>query len=264
MIFNPITKLRDYYILRNNPIPQKLWINTIAKLPILKTLNIKDCQKLKKLTTLFLYKKTITAVKDFELDDEKCLIIAVQACLPILNLDISYYDGWIEVVIYPDTFVVYRNITDNFGLVHDTSSALSGEAWSKGPVILAWTDVERDSFIIQQGHNVVIHEFSHKLDMLNGRANGMPPLHPNMHRQEWTESLSLAYDKLVNQIENTRHTAINEYAATNPAEFFAVTSEYFFTAPDILKECCPKVYKQLVLFYKQDHSSFAIKKKVSA
>jgi len=252
MIFNPITKLRNTYILRKNPIPQALWESTIAKLPLLKSLDTKDLQKLKKLTTLFLYKKTFTGVKGFELNEEKCLIIAVQACLLILHMDLSYYDGWIEVVVYPDTFVVYRNITDNFGLVHDTSSALSGEAWSKGPVILAWTDVERESFAPQQGHNVVIHELSHKLDMLNGRANGMPPLHPNMHRQEWTDSLSQAYDKLVNQVDTYQHTTINEYAATNPAEFFAVTSEYFFTTPKTLKKCCPEVYKQLVLFYKQD------------
>jgi len=252
MIFNPITKLRNTYILRKNPVPQGLWISTIAKLPLLKSLSVKDIQKLKKLTTLFLYEKTFTGVKGFEFDEEKRLIIAVQACLLILHMDMSYYDGWIEVVVYPDTFVVYRNVTDNFGLVHDTSSALSGEAWSKGPIILAWTDVERESFTSQQGHNVVIHEFSHKLDMLNGRANGMPPLHPNMHRKEWTDSLSQAYKKLVNKIENYQHTTINEYAATNPAEFFAVTSEYFFTAPKTLKKCCPDVYKQLVLFYKQD------------
>ena len=255
MIFAPLTKLHNYYILRNKSISQALWISTTEKLPLLKKLNDKDLEKLKRLTTLFLHKKTFTGVKGFELDEEKCLIIALQACLLILQMDMSYYDGWVEVVVYPDTFVVYRNITDNFGLVHDTSSALSGEAWSKGPVILAWTDVERESFAIQQGHNVVIHEFSHKLDMLNGRANGMPPLHPKMHRKEWTDSLSQAYNKLVTQIENTQRTAINEYAATNPAEFFSVTSEYFFTAPDALKECCPKVYKQLVLFYKQDHSN---------
>ena len=252
MIFNPLKKLRNSYILRKNPIHQALWESTIAKLPLLKALNNKDLKKLKRLTTLFLYEKTITGVKGFELNDEKCLIIAVQACLLILHMDISYYDGWVEVVIYPDTFVVYRNITDNFGLVHGTSSALSGEAWSKGPVVLAWTDVERESFALQQGHNVVIHEFSHKLDMLNGRANGMPPLHPNMYRLEWTDSLSHAYNKLLNKVENYQHTTINEYAATNPAEFFAVTSEYFFTAPEVLKKCCPKVYKQLVLFYKQD------------
>lgn len=252
MIFKTISKIRNHYILHSNPIEQNLWQSTVAKLPLLRSLNTQDLAKLKKLTTLFLHEKTFTGVKGFELDSEKCLIIAAQACVPILNLDMSYYDGWVEVVVYPDTFVVYRNITDNFGLVHDTSSALSGEAWSRGPVILAWTDVERDSFNLRYGHNVAIHEFSHKLDMLNGRANGMPPLHPNMHRQEWTDSLSKSYDFLVRQIENYQHTTINEYAATNPAEFFAVTSEYFFTAPEVLMECCPDVYKQLVLFYKQD------------
>ncbi len=252
MVFKTISKIRNHYILLNNPIEQNLWQSTVAKLPLLKSLNTKDLAKLKKLTTLFLYEKTFTGVKGFKLNAEKRLIIAAQACLPILHLDMSYYDGWVEVVVYPDTFVVYRNITDNFGLVHDTSSALSGEAWSRGPVILAWTDIERDSFNPRHGHNVTIHEFSHKLDMLNGRANGMPPLHPNMHRHVWTEALSKAYDILVRQIENYQHTNINEYAATNPAEFFAVISEYFFTAPNVLMESCPDVYKQLILFYKQD------------
>ena len=256
MLFKAISRIRNRYILRKYPIEQSLWRNTVAKLPLIKSLNSNDLNQLKNLTTLFLHNKTFTGVKGFEVDAEKRLVIAVQACLLILNLDMSYYDGWVEVVVYPDTFVVYRNVTDNFGLVHDTSSALSGEAWSRGPVILAWSDVERDSFRPtnhqRKGHNVVIHEFTHKLDMLDGRANGIPPLHPKMHRQEWTASLSLAYEILVSQVENYQHTSIDEYAATNPAEFFAVTSEYFFTAPEVLNECCPAVYKQFVLFYKQD------------
>ncbi|MCL4108013.1 UNVERIFIED_CONTAM: hypothetical protein GTU68_017041 [Idotea baltica] len=199
-----------------------------------------------------MYEKTFTGVKGFELDEEKKMIIAIQACLPILNLDISYYEGWIEIVVYPDTFVIYRNTTDHFGLVHDDKITAAGEAWSRGPVILAWTDVERDTFAPRAGHNVTIHEFSHKLDMLNGRANGMPPLHPNMRRSVWTKSLSQAYDVLVNKIHNHEQTSINEYAATNPAEFFAVISETFFTAPEILKQNSPDVYEQLVLFYKQE------------
>ena len=88
--------------------------------------------------------------------------------------------------------------------------------------------------------------------MLHGRANGMPPLHPNMRRSEWTQSLSKAYDMLVNEIRNHEKTAINEYAATNPAEYFAVISETFFTAPKLIKQHNPEVYKQLVLFYKQE------------
>ena len=251
-MFNLITKIKTHFILRNNPISPIIWGKLANSLPLCRNLGHKDLYKLKKLTTLFLHEKTFTGVKGFELDEEKKMIIAIQACLPILNLDISYYEGWIEVVVYPDTFVIYRNNTDNFGLVNDEIVAATGEAWSHGPLILAWTDVERDSFRPRAGHNVTIHEFSHKLDMLNGRANGMPPLHPNMRRSTWTKSLSRAYDVLVNKIENHEPTAINEYAATNPAEFFAVISETFFTAPIILKQSCPEVYEQLVLFYKQE------------
>jgi len=251
-MFTFISKIKTQYILRKHPISSVLWGKLANSLPLCRQLNPKELHKLRQLTTLFLYEKTFTGVKGFELDDEKKMIIAIQACLPILNLDMSYYDGWIEIVVYPDTFVIYRKNTDNFGLVTDESIAAAGEAWSHGPLILAWTDVERDSFRPRKGHNVIIHEFSHKLDMLNGRANGMPPLHPSMRRSHWTKSLSRAYDILVKKIDNREQTSINEYAATNPAEFFAVISETFFTAPNILKHDCPEVYEQLVMFYKQE------------
>ena len=252
MILNPLTKLRNFYILNKHPIKNSLWKSVISKLTVIKSLQTKELRQLKKLTTLLLYNKNFVGVQGLELSEEHKLIIATQACLPILKLDISYYDGWHDVVVYPDTFIVYRDTTDSNGLVHSNRSTLSGEAWSRGPVILSWSDVQLDSFELREGHNVVIHEFSHKLDMLNGRANGMPPLHPTMHRQEWTDSLSKAYDRLKNKYERHQHAHINEYATTNPAEYFAVTSEYFFTAPAILKKHSPEVYSQLMLFYKQD------------
>ncbi|MGK0271655.1 MAG: Mlc titration factor MtfA (ptsG expression regulator) [Cocleimonas sp.] len=250
-MFKLITKIKTYFILRKNPISPIIWGKLANSLPLCRNLDHKELYKLKKLTTLFLYEKTFTGVKGFEISEEQKMIIAIQACLPILYLDMSYYDGWVEIVVYPDTFIIYRNTTDNYGLVREDTITATGEAWSRGPVILAWTDVERDSFSPRAGHNVTIHEFSHKLDMLNGRANGMPPLHPNMRRSVWTQSLSQAYDILVSKIRNHEQTAINEYAATNPAEFFAVISETFFTAPAIVKQHSPDVYDQLVLFYKQ-------------
>lgn len=253
-MFAFFSHLKNQFILRQHPIPHDLWDDVLKRLPICSHLSAEQQQKLKRLSTLFLYKKTFTGVKGFELDDEKRLIITIQACLPILNLDVSYYDGWIEVVVYPDTFVIYRNTTDNIGLVSDSTVAASGEAWSHGPVILSWTDVHKDSFSPKAGHNVIIHEFCHKLDMLNGRANGMPPLHPSMRRHEWTDSLSAAYHVMLSKISSNQPTAINEYGATNPAEFFAVLSETFFTAPYILKQKCPDVYEQLALFYKQHPS----------
>ena len=154
-------------------------------------------------------------------------------------------------MIYPGAFRVNRDMQDEYGLVHQDENVLSGEAWVQGPVILSWEDVERDSFSLQPGQHVVLHEFAHKLDMLNGRANGMPPLHPNMAISEWTESLSEAYALLVSRVEN-RQNRLNSYAATNPAEFFAVMCEYFFTAPGLLKQRYPEVYEQLKAYFVQD------------
>jgi len=251
-MFNFIKKLQQRYILSQHEIPDELWQTTTSKLALVSSLNPSEQQRLKEITTLFLYSKNFNPVNGFQLTEARKLIIAVQACILIRNLDLSYYDGWVDIVIYPDTFVVKREVTDQNGLVHKTSRPLSGESWSRGPVILSWHDIQLDSFTSRPGHNIIVHEFSHKLDMLNGRANGMPPLHPDMNRQDWTDSLSEAYDHLVQQLESFDHGYINEYAATNPAEFFAVISEYFFTAPKLLKKHCSDVYHQLILFYKQN------------
>lgn len=250
-MFSWISNLYTDFILRWNPLPNRLWKRTTAPLVVLNYLSKKEKKALKKLVILFLYEKTITGVKGLKVTPEMEIIIAAQACLPILNLGLDYYDGWVEVVVYPDAFKVSRNHIDDAGLVSEQDSHLSGEAWQRGPVILSWQDVLADSYQSSAGHNIIIHEFSHKLDMLNGRANGMPPLHPSMHREQWTNSLSQAYEHLIHQVDNNFPSYINQYAATNPAEFFAVISEYFFTAPTILSNYCPEVYQQLTLFYKQ-------------
>ncbi len=237
------------FIIKRHPIEDPLWNDAIQKLPVLQGLSIEELRRLRKWATLFIHAKTFTGVQGFDVTDEVRLIIAVQACLPILNLDLEYYDGWVEIVIYPANFIVRRDVSDHNGLVHNEERVLSGESWSHGPVILSWDEAYTDSFDATPGHNVIIHEFSHKLDMLNGRANGMPPLHPTMHREQWTESLSNGYAALNHNLDDPY---INRYASTNPAEYFAVISEYFFTAPEVLKEHQPDVYDQLVLFYKQN------------
>ena len=111
--------------------------------------------------------------------------------------------------------------------------------------------MEQNAFRLLSGHNVVIHEIAHKLDGLNGAMNGMPPLHRLMIRKNWTQSFSTAYQDLNRQLATGHHPYINPYAATNPAEFFAVVSEYFFTAPQILFHHYPDVYRQLLQFYRQ-------------
>ncbi|MDD5410124.1 MAG: zinc-dependent peptidase, partial [Methylobacter sp.] len=167
-------------------------------------------------------------------------------------LGIGCLSGWTEVIVYPGAFRVDRDDRDAAGVVHHQEQALIGESWSRGPLILSWDDVERDMQGKQSGRNVVIHEIAHKLDVLNGSANGYPPLHYGMDVTQWAASLSAAYQSLVRRVEHHHRACIDPYAATNPAEFFAVISEYFFCAPEVLHAHFAEVYQQLQLYYRQD------------
>lgn len=242
---------RIRYTLSHHPIPHEAWESLMREADIFSGLNAVERAHLRELTTLFLHRKSLSGVQGLTVSTEMALAVAAQACLLILKLGLNYYDGWVEVVIYPGAFRVARDSADATGLVWHQEQALSGESWSRGPVILSWDDVANDIDSPRTGHNVVVHEFAHKLDMLNGSANGLPPLHPDMARQQWTEAFSAAFDHLQQQLAHHHRPGINAYGATAPAEFFAVASEYFFTAPQTLQHQNMAVYDQLELFYRQ-------------
>jgi len=235
--------------MRSHPIPHSVWHTVTRQIVVLQGLDEVQVLHLRELTTWFLHSKSIIGVQNLEVTLPMRVVVAAQACLMILNLDIDYFDNWVEVVLYPGKFRVKHERIDEIGLIHNDASELSGEAWLRGPVILSWDDVKRDSFHAQGDHNVILHEFAHKLDGCNGATNGMPPLRRGMNRESWAEELSRAYDVLCRQVAAGETVFINPYAATNPAEFFAVISEYFFIDPDILKNHFPGVHKQLALFY---------------
>jgi Mlc titration factor MtfA (ptsG expression regulator) len=204
--------------------------------------------RLRETVILFLHQKSIHGAAGLELDAGMRLMIAAQACILILNLDIDYYGGWVEVIVYPDEFVPAFEYTDEAGVVHTDRAPRAGEAWLRGPVILSWADVAPAA----DGVNVVIHEFAHKLDMLNGDANGYPPLHKGMSREAWSRALGAAYEDFCRRDERGEEMQIDEYAAQSPAEFFAVMSEAFFAAPRAVIAMYPEVYAQLAAFYRQD------------
>ncbi|MGV6858792.1 MAG: M90 family metallopeptidase [bacterium] len=235
-----------------DPLTQAVWVRTLQRARLLSHLDQTQIKNLRALTSQLLLEKTFSAVQGLELSEEIKAVIATQACVPILNIGLDAYDGWIEIIVYPGSFHVSQEQVDESGVVTEATHLLSGESWGRGPLILSWEDVLRDTDTPRPGHNVVIHEFAHKLDMLNGRANGMPPLHPDMPIEAWTEALSTAYARLQHRLEHHHHTDINPYAGTNPAEFFAVLSEYFFTAPWVILEDCPPVYHQLKTYYRLD------------
>ena len=248
------TALRRWHMqrmLRFHPIPHHLWHGVTLRASVLRGLDAVQMAHLREMTTWFINQKSIGGARGLEVTSAMKVAVAAQACLLILNLGVEYFDGWVEVILYPGAFRVNHAETHSLGLVDNEPSALSGESWLRGPVILSWDDVERDSFHCHPGRNVVLHEFAHKLDGLNGVTNGMPPLRKGMSRTRWTEALGGAYAALCGEVEAGQSPVINPYAATNPAEFFAVMSEYFFTAPEILKKSFPGVHKQLALFYRQ-------------
>jgi hypothetical protein len=255
---NIFKRARTRYILHRHAIGHDLWSATVEKLALLQGMTAVEKAHLRELSTLFLYEKKFFGAQELLLTDAMCLTIAIQACLPVLGLGIGCLSGWTEIIVYPGAFRISRDETDEAGVVHHQEQALSGESWSRGPLILSWDEVERDREDredredSQSGRNVIIHEIAHKLDTLNGSANGYPPLHYGMDVTRWAATLSTAYQSLVRQVEHHHRACIDPYAATNPAEFFAVISEYFFCAPETLHAHFADVYQQLQLYYRQD------------
>lgn len=244
------THWRRRRILQRSTLSESAWRNVLAMLPVLHRLSESELRRLRELAILFLHDKRISPAAGLQLSEETRLIIAAQACLLILNLDLAYYDGWSTIIVYPDEFVPEREYTDDVGVVHVTRHPLAGEAWLQGPIILSASDAQRCGEA--DGVNVVLHEFAHKLDMLNGDGNGFPPLHRDMKTEDWSRAFTQAYDALCREVDLGLDTALDPYAAQSPAEFFAVVTEAFFETPRLLRETYPAVYAQLALFYRQD------------
>lgn len=256
-----------------------LWRACIARLPFMRRLSASDLLRLKSLSETLLATKTVTGAGELELTDEIAVLIAAQASLLILNLTLDLYDDMAGVIVYPSAFIVPITEIDEAGVVHEWREPLSGEAvQAGGAVVLSWEDIE-NAHEFGAGHNVVIHEFAHKIDMAQGAANGFPPLlhdyHQDIQPRQWQQAFSNAYmdfltrtDALDRQLpqdfnldnpaDAARYDALfatmpmDPYAAKHPAEFFAVASEAFFVQPQPLASDYPEVYDMLKRYYRQD------------
>jgi hypothetical protein len=237
-------------ILARAKLDERAWRLALQRLPFAQGLSAEERKRLQELTILFLHDKRFSSARGLQLNEVMRLHVAIQACILILNLGIEFYRGWREIIVYPAEFVPRHEYTDEIGIVHQGDEAYAGEAWLHGPVILSWADVAETEY--PDGVNVVIHEFAHKLDMLNGSANGYPPLHRGMSRQVWAEAFGAAYKDFCVRVDRDEDTIIDPYASENPAEFFAVMSEAFFELPDVVHAEYAGVYAQLSQFYRQD------------
>lgn len=236
-------------ILKRHAIPFWDFDAALARLPILQRLDASERARLHEAASLFLHDKTFSAAGGAEVDSATPLAIALQACLLTLNLGEASYRGWSEIILYPDEFLRPREEMDEAGVVHHSRDILAGESWLGGPLVLSLADVEASGQA--DGFNVVLHEFAHKLDMLNGDANGFPPLHRGMDAAAWAQDFSTAYEDLCRRVDTGEDTAIDPYATADPAEFFAVLTEVFFETPHLLDAEYPAVYRQLQQFFRQ-------------
>ena len=237
-----LTEWRRKRVLARHSIDDALWRKATRGLSFLP-----DSAKLRELALLFLAEKEFAGTHGLEVTDTMRLSIAAQACLPILELGLDWYSGWRGIVVYPGDFRVRRERVDADGVVHEWDDELAGEAMPGGPVVLSWDATAHDPYM-----NVVIHEFAHKLDMRNGEADGVPPLHPGMDRHAWLAALEDAYEGFCNAVDRGKDTWLDPYAAEDLSEFFAVITEAFFEDGRQTRRRYPHVYAQLKLFYRQD------------
>jgi len=252
-----VRQRRESRTLERRPIPDALWALTLARFPFLGQRSAEDRQRLRDMATLFLARKEFTGPSDWEITDDMAVAIAAQACLPVLNLGLDWYDGFVGIVVHPDAVQVRREITDDTGIVHDYEETLTGEAMEGGPVMLSWRDVADAGASAEWGYNVVIHEFAHVIDMRDGIADGTPPLPTREARAHWAGVLRAHYTILCEQVDADQETFLDPYAAEGPEEFFAVVSEAFFVSPFELKTEHAALYELLADFYRQDPAAAA-------
>ena len=213
----------------------------------------------------FLATKRFAGAAGFEVDDDIGAAIALQACVPVVELGLQWYDDFEQLVVYPEDFVVSRTGIDEAGVVHEETVPLAGEAMDRGPVVLSWAAAHPDA--VAEGWNVVIHEFVHKLDLRDGEADGIPPL-PAARAQRWEREIEAAWRDFRRQLDKVERAIprwvdpeseaadryyarlpLDAYAATDRGEFFAVAGETFFLAPGVLEVHWPALYGLMVEFF---------------
>lgn len=204
---------------------------------------------------IFLDEKEFIGCAELQISNEIRVTIAGNACILLLKRDKRCFPRFTTILIYPDTYVSREVKSDGLVVVHE-ESVRAGESWYRGPVVLSWADVMRGSLNNSDGHNVVLHEFAHKLDEENEIMNGLPVLRDSSHYAEWAEVLTKEFDSLLIRIDRGTNSVIDAYGAVSPSEFFAVATESFFEKPLLMKNKLPDLYQQFKRFYNLDPAAW--------
>jgi Mlc titration factor MtfA (ptsG expression regulator) len=242
---------------RGVPIPDALWQRTLQDFAFLPAQPPALARRLRSMSAEFLADKEFFGAHGLQVTDAMAVAIAAQACLPVLHLGLHWYDDFKGIVVHPGAMLARREVTDEAGVVHRYTEELSGEAMEMGPVTLSWADVAASGESAPEGYNVVIHEFVHKLDMRNGQADGCPPLPTRALRQRWQSTMQESYARFCTQVTMADRFGapapwLDAYAASAPAEFFAVASEAYFVNPGRFAESFPELLPLLNGFFKPE------------
>lgn len=250
-------------------IPDRLWQRVLERHDFLVARSAHEQAVLKTLCEHFLAQKEFTGAQGLVVHDEMALTIAAQACLPWVHWGLpglDWYAGFVGIVVYPDEAVATRTVADRAGVVHQYQEILAGETLHGGPVMVAWSHVVNASDRAMQGHNVVIHEFAHQIDMrYKGRfeePNGCPQL-PRGYLglsagegvQRWHHHWQGAYQRFVAQVEMAERFGsappwLDGYGAQSPAEFFAVACEAYWVNRSAFQTHFPELTRLLDAFFR--------------
>ena len=229
------------------------WLEIIERnVPFYACLPEADRQELQGLVQIFLAEKTFEGCGGLELTDEIKVTIAAQACLLLLHRETDIYPRLITILVYPSAYIARAFEPIGGGIVLEGESIHLGESWSSGVVVLSWDDVRAGASDIHDGQNLVLHEFAHQLDREDGAINGTPLLEQRSQYVAWGRVLNAEYERLRRESRLGRATVLDDYGATDPAEFFAVATECFFEKPRVLQKRHPELYEELKTFYRQD------------
>jgi Mlc titration factor MtfA (ptsG expression regulator) len=238
--------------LRAQPFPQA-WLAVLEKnVPYYRKLPEADRREIEGHIQVLVAEKNFEGCGGLVMTEEIQVTIAAQAGILLLHREPDYYPDLFSILVYPHAFVAkgYASLAPGYHL--ETEEVHLGESWQQGALILSWDDVRAGAADIHDGHNVVFHEFAHQLDTEDGHADGVPVLSGRSLYIAWARILSREYERLCEDKRRGRHSLLDQYGATDAAEFFAVATECFFEKPRQMQDKQPELYAELKMFYRQD------------
>ena len=250
--------------LRAQPFP-KDWLATIERdVPFFSRLSTRDQGELLGHIQVLIAEKRFEGCAGLEVTDEMRVIIAAQACLLLLHRKTDYFPQLLAILVYPSGYVAEENHHLEGPVWQEGMAPRLGETGRRmGTMVLAWDAAKSGASDPSDGKNLVLHEFAHQLDFENHASDGAPALATREEQSSWQQVMQSEFRLLRAADETGIPTLLDTYGATNPAEFFAVSTEAFFERPILLRARHPRLYAELQNYFRQDPTEYSAERMAS-